>query len=265
MISPIAVKRFYEENKDSIAILPGRVKLSHILMQIRPSETELKKGFEKAIEIYNLLLAGGDFNVIAQEFSDDENSKKRGGMLGKIKRGETLEEFERMVFSLKPGGVSQPFPSRIGYHIVEVLNRGSDWVLARQILIQVLATKADTTRYENLSKKLAELINKGADFDSLAKEYSDDPNIDLGEFFIDKMTPPYDDVVRNLDQGQLSEPVLTPYGIHLVYLKEKIAEKGLDFDDLRDQIYQYLYQQELQKYYEKFVEELKEKYFVKKF
>ena len=262
-ITPIAVKKFYDEYKDSIAVLPGRVKLSHILLPIRPSETELKKGFDKALDVYKLLLAGGDFSIIAQEFSEDENSRKKGGMVGRIKKGETLEEFERIVFTLNPGTISQPFPTRLGYHIVEVLNKGPDWVLLRQILIKIEVTKADTLRYEKKAEQLRALINQGANFDSVAKIYSEDPNIELGEFYINQLTSPFNEVVKKLDQGQVSEPVLTPYGYHLLYVKEKISEKLLSLDELRDQIYQYLYQQEMQKYYTQLIEELKQKTFIK--
>jgi len=265
MISPIAVKRFYEDYKDSIAVLPNQVKLAHILLAIKPSEDELKKAFERALDVYKLLMTGGDFSVIAQEFSEDENSRKSGGMLGKMKKGETLEEFEMVIFNLKPGVISQPFPTRLGYHIVEVLNRGQDWVLLRQILMKVQVTKADTLRYERLAEEIRELIHQGADFDSLAKQYSDDPNVDLGEFYPDQMTPPFDEYVKNLKEGQVSEPILTPYGYHLLYVKEEIAQKVLGFEELRDQIYQYLYQEELQEYYTQLVEELEEKTFVKIF
>jgi len=265
MISPIAVKRFYEENKDSIANRPARVKLSHILMFIKPSEAESRKGFDEALDVYKLLYTGGDFSILAQEFSEDENSKYKGGMLGKIKKGETMEEFEGIVFKLKPGTISQPFPTRLGYHIVEVLNKGADWVLLRQILIKVKVTKADTLSTENFSNKLGELIDQGADFDSLAQIYSDDPNIDLGEFYINQLSPPVDEIVKNLEPGQLSEPLLTPYGFHQIYLREKISEEPLTFEELRDQIYQYLYQQDLQKYFTQLIEELKEKTFIKIF
>lgn len=265
MISPIDVKRFYENYKDSIAVLPGRVKLSHILLTIKPSEEELKKTFERTVEVYKLLMTGGDFGVIAQEFSEDENSRERGGMLGKIKRGETFEEFERIVFDLKPGTISQPFPTRLGYHIVEVLNRGHDWVLLRQILIKVETTKSDTLRYEERAEELRDLIQIGADFDSLAIQYSDDPTIDIGEWYVDQLTPPYKDYVKDLEQGEVSEPILTPYGYHLLYVKEKIAEKSLSFEELRDQVYQYLYQEELQKYYTQLIEELRKKTFIQIF
>ncbi|KPK68311.1 hypothetical protein AMJ87_12120 [candidate division WOR_3 bacterium SM23_60] len=264
-ISPIAMQRFYEENKDSIAVRPDRVKLAHILVIIRPSEAEQRKAFEKAVDVYKLLLAGGDFGVLAQEFSDDRGTKSRGGMMGRIQRGETLEEFEGVVFGLKPGVVSQPFQTRLGYHIVEVLNKGEDWVLARQILIAVEVTRADTLRFEERAQRYIDQIESGADFDSLANTVSDDPNIDLGEIPITVLTPPLDTVVENLDVGELSEPMMTPYGLHQIYVRERISEEPLSFEDLRDQIYQYLYRQEQQKYSAELIADLEQSIFIKRF
>jgi peptidyl-prolyl cis-trans isomerase SurA len=265
MISPIAVRDFYDENKDSIAILPGRVKLSHILLPIIPNQAEMMSGFERAADVYKLLLTGGDFGVIAQEFSEDENSRRKGGMLGRIRRGETIEDFEAVVFDLKPGTVSQPFPTRLGYHIVEVLNKGEDWLLIRQILIKVDVTQQDTLRIRRQGEKLQELVTSGLDFDSLAKVYSKDPNVELGEFFIERLTPPFNVVVEDMSEGEVSEPILTPYGYHLLYIKEKVPEQTLSFEELRDQIMQYLYQQEIQKKYDELIGELKEKTFVRVF
>jgi len=265
MISPIAVKKFYEENKDSIASVPGRVKLAHILLPILPSQDEMMRGFERATDVYKLLLTGGDFGVLAGEFSEDENSRRKGGMLGRIRKGETIEDFEAVVFSLKPGTISQPFATRLGYHIVEVMNKGADWVLLRQILIKVGIQQQDTLRTEEVANRLRVLVQNGTDFDSLAKEYSRDPNVDLGEFYTERLTPPFDQVVKEMEEGDVSEPVLTPYGYHLLYVKEKVPEQTLSFEELRDQIMQYLYQQEIQKKYDELIAELKARKYVKKF
>ena len=265
MISPIAVKRFYEENKDSIATVPGRVKLSHILLPVLPSEAAMMRGFERAGDVYRLLLAGGDFAVLAGEFSEDENSRRKGGMLGRIRRGETIEDFEAIVFTLKPGTVSQPFATRLGYHIVEVMNKSDDWVLLRQILIKVGIDRQDTLRTKNDAIRLRGLIEQGADFDSLAKENSRDPNIDLGEFFTERLTPPFDKVVAAMEEGEISDPVLTPYGYHLLYVREKVAERTMTFDEMRDQIMQYLYQQEVQEKYDELIKDLRARIYVKKF
>lgn len=265
VVSPVAVRDFYQTHKDSIGTVPGRVKLAHILLPIRPSDTELRTGFERALEVYKLLLSGAEFAIIAQEFSQDENTRRKGGMLGRIRRGESIEEFEAALFAQKPGIISQPFPTRLGYHIVEVLNKGEDWVLARQILITVKITRSDTARTENLARSIKAKVESGVAFDSLAQVHSQDPNTDLGEFYIDQLTPPFDTVVARLDSGQVSEPILTAYGYHLLYARTKTPEKVLTFDELRDQIYQYLYQQEMQKHYDRLIAELRSKTYVKVF
>lgn len=264
-LSPVAVKRFYDEHKDSIATQPGRVKLASILLALRPSESALRRGFEDAVEVYKLLLAGGDFGVMAQEFSDDERTKYKGGMIGKVKRSDMVEELAAAVFSLKPGIVSQPFPSRFGYHIVEVLNKGSDWVLARQILIGVPITRNDTLRTEQLGRHLGQLIAEGADFDSLADEYSSTQERDIGEFYVNQLLPPLDTVIAALEQGELSEPLVTPIGYHLIYVREKIAGKTLTFEELRDRISEYLYNQKLQQRIDMLIDEIAARTFVKKY
>jgi peptidyl-prolyl cis-trans isomerase SurA len=265
MVSPTAIRKFYEDHKDSMAVLPGKVKLAHIILPIKQSEAEQKKGFERALEVYKLLLSGGDFGVIAQEFSDDPNSKQFGGMLGKIKKGESFNEFEGKVFDLKPGTVSQPFPTRLGFHIVEVLNKGPDWVLARQILIRVEVSKADTANAEKLARRITDLANHGADFDSLAKIYTYAPDVDLGEVITNRLMPPLDSAVKDLEAKQASAPILTPWGYQILYVREKVPEKKLSFEELRDYIYRYLFEQEQEKIYKLYIDELKEKTFVKVF
>jgi parvulin-like peptidyl-prolyl isomerase len=181
-----------------------------------------------------------------------------------VYKRQTIEDFEAIVFDLKPGTVSQPFPTRLGYHIVEILNKGPDWVLLRQILIKVEISRQDTLRVERQANELKELVMQGADFDSLAKQYSKDPSIDLGEFYVDRLTPPFNEVVKDMAEGEVSEPILTPYGYHLLYVREKVPQRMLSFEELRDQIMQYLYQQEVQEKYDELIGELKQRTFVKK-
>jgi parvulin-like peptidyl-prolyl isomerase len=265
MVSPTAIRKFYDEHKDSMAVIPGRVKLAHIILPIKQSEAEQKNGFERALEVYKLLLSGGDFGVIAQEFSDDANSRKFGGMLGKIKKGESFSEFEEKIFELKPGAPSQPFPTRLGFHIVEVMNKGPDWVLARQILIKVEVSRVDTLNAEKTANRISELANQGADFDSLAKIYTYAPDVDLGEVIFSRLMPPLDSVVKGLETRQASAPILTPWGYQILFVREKVPEKKLAFEEMRDYIYRYLFEQEQEKIYKLFIEELKEKTFVKIF
>jgi parvulin-like peptidyl-prolyl isomerase len=72
-------------------------------------------------------------------------------------------------------------------------------------------------------------------------------------------------VVKGLEAQQASAPILTPWGYQILFVREKVPEKKLAFEEMRDYIYRYLYEQEQEKIYKLYIEELKEKTFVKIF
>ena len=69
------------------------------------------------------IVNGEDFGEIARIHSDDSGSAPKGGDLGWVDPGNTVPVFERMMDSLDPGGLSRPFRSQFGWHIVQVLER----------------------------------------------------------------------------------------------------------------------------------------------
>jgi len=94
----------------------------HIL--ITPNEVVSHKEAEKKlILIRDRILAGDDFAALAKATSDDSGSARLGGDLGWISPGRMVPEFEDVLNRLKPGEISQPFRSRYGWHIVELLSR----------------------------------------------------------------------------------------------------------------------------------------------
>jgi len=115
------LKAFYEKNKEKYKV-PEGVKLRHILIYV-PKEADEKtreKALVKARQIRNQLLKGAKFEELAKIHSDDTTSRERGGDLGILRKGETIPEFEKEVFKLKPGEISQPIKSVYGYHLVKV-------------------------------------------------------------------------------------------------------------------------------------------------
>ena len=266
IVTPTEVRQFYEQKKDSIAVRPGTVVLKHILLMIKPSQSEIANAIKKISEVYDLLLRGGEFSVLAKEFSDDPYSKKRGGLLGRIRRGETVEEFEKVVFNLKPGEISSPFQTRFGLHIVEVLSKDEESVLVRQILVAVQPTKSDTIRTFNQAKRLSKIIKDGADFDSMAVVYSDDPmskqgSTTLGEFIEEQIPPAFKDKIVNLAEKEISEPILTPYGYHILKIDEKIPRQSLSYEEMRSRIEEYLRERKFQTEYEKWTSKIKQDVF----
>ena len=69
------------------------------------------------------IVNGEDFGGIARIHSDDSGSAPKGGELGWVDPGNTVPVFERVMDSLEPGGLSEPFRSQFGWHIVQVLER----------------------------------------------------------------------------------------------------------------------------------------------
>ena len=69
------------------------------------------------------IVNGEDFGELARIHSDDPGSASRGGELGWIDPGNTVPVFERTMDSLAPGAISEPFRSRFGWHLVQVLER----------------------------------------------------------------------------------------------------------------------------------------------
>ncbi|MCD6490174.1 MAG: peptidylprolyl isomerase [Thermodesulfobacterium sp.] len=120
-ISENQLKEYYNKNKEKYKEEEGR-HVKHILIYV-PQDADSatkEKSLEKAKEIRKKLLKGAKFEEIAQKYSDDTGSKKKGGDLGIIRKGQTIPEFEKEIFDLKLGEISQPIKSPYGYHIIKV-------------------------------------------------------------------------------------------------------------------------------------------------
>lgn len=94
-----------------------------ILLSQRADEAEQQAAKAKVDSIYEALLAGADFATMAAEHSKDPGSAERGGSLPWIGPGATLKEFEDAAYELQPGQMSKPVLSKVGYHIIKMLER----------------------------------------------------------------------------------------------------------------------------------------------
>lgn len=106
------MKDYFEENKDDFK-QEEQVKARHILVEDE----------ETAKEIKQKLTNGEDFEKLAKEYSTDTGTKEKGGDLGFFSKGEMVEEFEEVAFSLKVGEISNPVKTKYGYHIIKVEDR----------------------------------------------------------------------------------------------------------------------------------------------
>ncbi len=247
-ISPAEAEQFYNEHKDSIAFLPGRVSLAHILIPITPSESAEAEVQRRAWEVIDLLSRGGDFATLARSFSDDPKTKERGGDWGFRNEEEIPLDLGMVLTQLKPGQISPPFRTQDGYLIAKLEAREKKRWHFRTILFSLKTTHTDTVRARRLALSVKNKALSGVPFDSLAKLYSADPESKksggyLGQFFLEGLTPPFDKVIAGMDSGDISDPVLSEHGFHIIKLLAKEPARTLSFLEIQDAIRNYLYQE----------------------
>jgi parvulin-like peptidyl-prolyl isomerase len=112
-----AVRAFYQEHLEEFT-LPERAHAAHIVKHVTPCKPP--EVAEAALrQVHAQLQAGADFAALAVKYSD---CPENGGDLGWFARGQMVEEFEKAVFAMKPGQVSDIFVTRYGFHIVKVFD-----------------------------------------------------------------------------------------------------------------------------------------------
>jgi peptidyl-prolyl cis-trans isomerase SurA len=107
----------------------ARVHLQHIRVNLPVSDTARERSRKGAEEVRALAVQGADFPALAKEYSDDAESKEKGGNLGFFASAELTPNIAAAVRNLKPGEVSEVVPSDVGYHVFKLLSRegGGEW------------------------------------------------------------------------------------------------------------------------------------------
>jgi peptidyl-prolyl cis-trans isomerase SurA len=198
---------------------------------IFPADT--LEAYKKAIRIRNRYLKGEKFEALVMENSDDEQNKQgdRPGYIGWVSGFRLPVNLEQGIFSTPAGQISQPIRTNYGYHLINALSQKTDpgEVHAAHILLSI-PTNADTTAMAGILNKIDTIytkLNEKIAFEDLAKEYSDDATTavkggDLSWFTYGMMVPEFNDAVFALQTtGEISKPVRTRFGFHIIKLLEK--------------------------------------------
>ncbi|HXP34466.1 MAG TPA: peptidyl-prolyl cis-trans isomerase [Chthoniobacterales bacterium] len=116
-------RRFYESHPENFFV-PERLRVSHLFLAA-PAETalEIVEAKRTAIEALSVRLAGGeDFAALTAENSEDEATKLGGGDLGYFSASRMLPDFVAAALKLRPGGISKPIRTRLGFHILKLID-----------------------------------------------------------------------------------------------------------------------------------------------
>jgi len=269
-VSPAEAKRFYNENRDSIALVPGHVTLAHVLIAVIPSAKTESLAMHRAGEVLDILSRGGDFAIVASSFSDDKNTSTLGGDWDWKGMDEIPTELALVLSQLKPGQISPPFRSPEGYMTAKLEAQSGDKVRFRTILIRVPLCRADTLRALARARSIRKKAAQGLAFDSLAHEFSYDPVTRdsggfLGEFLLEGLAPPFDSVVAALDSGDISEPVLSEHGFHIIRVIDKKPERTMSYLEMQDMVRNYLQQEKFNQRLQRYLARIAKEIYIKRF
>ncbi|HVF41244.1 MAG TPA: peptidylprolyl isomerase, partial [Gemmatimonadaceae bacterium] len=119
-VSDAEIEEAFQKNKEALQRQPATVTFRQVVVAPKPTAEAKRRARAKADSLLVEIRKGGDFEQIAKRESMDPASKQTGGDLGWNRRGAMVPEFERVMFALNPGQISNVVETSFGYHIIRV-------------------------------------------------------------------------------------------------------------------------------------------------
>jgi peptidyl-prolyl cis-trans isomerase D len=235
-VSAEDVQRQYQENQSQYST-PEQVRASHILFKTEgKDEAEVRKQAETVLKRAKV---GEDFAKLANEFTDEEVGKTRGGDLDFFGRGAMAKEFEEASFALKPGQISDIVKTQFGLHIIKLTDRKA---ATTRTLDEVKTQIEDQIKWERaqaeaqrVADELDNQIDDPSDLDTIAKTRGltvnesaffgrQEPITGLG------LAPAVAERAFGMKQGEVSDALRTPQGFVFITMTgtEAARDSGLE-------------------------------------
>jgi peptidyl-prolyl cis-trans isomerase SurA len=237
-ISDAEVDEYLAQQK-AFAAEQVEMNLSQILVRIpeNSSAEQIAGRRARAEEVMRNLRTGADFAKMAGTYSDASDALK-GGEIGWRNPDRLPPLFVEQLNKLKPGQNTPIIQSSVGFHILKLVDKRTaaeaqavavvQQTHARHILIKVTPaiTQAEATR--KLLDLRERLENKAAKFEDLARSFSNDGSAskggDLGWLEPGDTVPEFESAMNALQPGQISQPIVTSYGVHLIEVLERKSD-----------------------------------------
>jgi peptidyl-prolyl cis-trans isomerase SurA len=208
-------------------------RIAHILVMVpdQASSSQLQIRRERAEAALARLNNGVEFAQVAAEFSDAPDAMA-GGLLEWRPAAQLTKIFADVLTPMKAGEVTPIIQSASGFHILKLVDRRSqneavtmvDQTHARHILVKISELTSETDAQRRVTE-LKERLDNGAKFEELAKAHSEDASAptggDLGWLSPGDTVPEFDQAMRALQPGEISKPVQSPFGWHLIQVVER--------------------------------------------
>jgi peptidyl-prolyl cis-trans isomerase SurA len=232
-VSEADIDAFIRERRSAAADV-AEINLGHVLIQVpdNASETQLRELQARAQGVADRLRAGADLAVQAKEFSQGSEASN-GGLMGLRPLSRLPELFVQASRSLPVGAVAGPLKSPAGFHVLKVVERREAPIpelsvvqtRTRHILLRLGPQLSESEAVARLSSYRQQILAGQARFEDLARQHSQDGSArqggDLGWVSPGQFVPEFEQAMNALSPGELSPPVVSRFGVHLIRLEER--------------------------------------------
>ena len=219
-LTPSDVKEYIAATDSvDLPLVPVKYQLSQICLYPDREKANLAVK-DRLIGLRERIIAGEKFSTLARIYSEDPGSARRVGELGMASKSIYVPAFADMAMSLKPGVISQIVETEYGFHIMEVIEKKGDMVNVRHILLKPRYTDEDRQKaFKTLDSLRTEVNNGAVTFPLAARFYSEDPSTRTNGgqmadqytgsayFEIDQLKPADYNAIKDLKEGEISEPI----------------------------------------------------------
>ncbi len=275
-VSDADIDQFLREQRSAsgaAAAASAEINLGHILIAVPDgaSAEAVEAQKAKAQKLVDDIRGGKDFFDVARA-SSDASDAAQGGLMGLRPADRYPELFINATQKAAVGSVVGPIRSPAGFHILKVVDRSLTGVPSvavqshvRHILLRVGPQLTEQQAAERMEDYRRRIEMGQATFESLAREYSQDGSAqgggDLGWSSPGRFVPEFEQAVNALQPGQISGPVLSRFGVHLIQLLDR-REVKLTQREQREMVRDVVREKKLDEAYTNWLQEARARAYV---
>lgn len=258
-VSDADIDEFVREQQGGNDLASLELNLGHVLVSVPENATEaqVSERQARAQRVAERARAGEDFATLAREFSDAPE-RSNGGQFGWRPATRLPDLFVNATRALSPGEVAGPLRSLAGFHVLRVNEKRGGGSLPAANVTQARVSHILLRPGPQLSQEAAQarlnefrqrIVSGQSSFEALAREHSQDGSAAgggvLGWASPGMFVPEFEQAMNRLQPGQLSEPVVSRFGVHLIRVDER-RTVPLDERERRERIRAVVREQKLE-------------------
>ena len=268
------IDQFLREQDKSTDVAAMEINLGHVLVLVpeNASPAVVAERQAKAQRAAEKARSGEEFANVAREFSDAPEGQRAGGLLGLRPADRYPELFVTSTLGLPVGSIVGPVRSPAGFHVLKVVERvtaGMPTTVvqnnARHILLRTGPQLSETAAAARLADYRRRVLAGQADFAALAREHSQDGSAkeggNLGWASPGRYVPGFEQALNALKPGEISEPLASRFGVHLIQLMDR-REAKLTLREQREMVRSTVREKKLDEAYATWAQEVRGRAYV---